>query len=49
MAKTVEIAIMGLQESLTYLRKAMYDPLLLDISRLKEGVFTRKRAGTCVA
>ena len=36
---------MELQESLTDLHEAMYDPILLDISRLNEGAFTRKRKG----
>ena len=36
---------MKLPEALTDLRETIHDPLLLDISRLKEGAFTRKRAG----
>jgi hypothetical protein len=36
---------MELQESLTGLHEAMYDPTLLDISRTKKGAFTRKREG----
>ena len=36
---------MKLQESLADLRQLMHDPLLLAISRLKEGAFTRRREG----
>ena len=36
---------MKLPESLNDLHEAMYDPLLLDISRMKKGAFTRKREG----
>jgi len=36
---------MELRESLADLHEAMYDPLLLDISRTKKRAFTRKREG----
>jgi len=43
--KSGRYANIELKESLNDLREAIYDPLLLDISRTRKGAFTRKREG----